>query len=82
MDIPLTTCHFLLLLKISRNLNCFGKINWSMISGQRRAGDSLGYKKKSFLERGIARDIKKILFKTLQKMVPKLRQFAKPGPYI
>ena len=47
---------------------CFGKIDWSMNSGKGR---------------GIARDIKKstLIFKTQQKVVTKLGQFTKLGPF-
>ena len=47
----------LFLLKISWNLNFFGKIDWLMNSGRQRAGNSLGYLKKKYI----------LLFKTLQK---------------
>ena len=36
-------------LKIQRNFNFLGKIDWSMNSGRRWAGDSQGYPKKLFL---------------------------------
>ena len=39
---------FLLLLKISRKPNFFGKIYWSMNSGRRRAGDNYKYLKNYF----------------------------------
>ena len=45
MDIPIKTYYFFLL-NISRNLNIFGKIDWSMNSGQRRAGIARDIKKK------------------------------------
>ena len=47
----------------------FGKIYWLMNSGRHRAG--------------IAKDVLKFifLFKTLQKMATKLRQFTKRGPF-
>ena len=57
---------FLFFLKISRNLNFFGKIDWSMNSGMQRARY---IKQKNFI------------FKTLQKMVTKLGQFTKPGAF-
>ena len=54
-----------LLLKISRHLNFFGKIGWSMNSGPQRAGDSQGFLKKYFH------------FQNSTKMVTKLRQLKK-----
>ena len=53
-------------LKISGNLNFFGKIDPSMNSGRRRAGDCQGYLKR-----------KEKYFQTLQKMVIKLGQFKR-----
>ena len=49
---------------VYRNIIFFGKIDWSMNSGLRWAGDSEGYKK-----------IYIFIFKTWQKMVTKLGQF-------
>ena len=59
-----------LLLKIYRNVNSFGNNDWSMNSGPQWAG--------------VARDIKKniiFILKTRQKMVTKLGQFTKLGPF-
>ena len=61
--------NFFLLLKIYRNINFFGKINWSVNSGWRWAGDSYGDQKND------------CPFKTQQKMVTKLGQFTKLGPF-
>ena len=60
----------LLFVKISWNLIFFGKIDLSKNSGCQRAGDSFGNEKKNIF-----------IFKTLQKVVPKLQQFRKPGPF-
>ena len=37
---PFLNLAFFFLLKISRDLNLFGKNDWSMNSGRQRAGDS------------------------------------------
>ena len=44
----ISVLHFLLLLKIYRKVNFFGKIDWSMNSGRPQAGDSQGYNTKYF----------------------------------
>ena len=61
---------YLFFLKIYRNINFFGKVDWSINSGQQCVGDCQGYLKKIFS-----------FFQNATKMVTKLGQFTKLGPF-
>ena len=59
MDIPIESCNFFFL-KIYRNVNLFGKIDWSMNSGRRWAGNSKVYQKNYFYIQNSTKNCNKV----------------------